>query len=187
MAAKMVQKPSKMANLFSFRTSYFNTNIRTVTGSNTPSLFGSEDSVDNNGKKRRPANNQNQNQTQTQQDEKTTTTTANSNIVVEVDMEEDNQDQQEIENADAISDILGHFGWWQFIWCVTLSLFQFPSTFHLFSFVFEVSDVGVGVGVELQLGPQSPCRCSQGQTAGRDFVHLFLLHNLQSLITVGQV
>ncbi|GAB0094988.1 organic cation transporter protein [Sergentomyia squamirostris] len=40
-------------------------------------------------------------------------------------------------NSDVISDLTGHFGRWQLMWTFLLSLFQFPSTFHLFSFVFE--------------------------------------------------
>uniref|UniRef100_A0A1B0CZU8 Major facilitator superfamily (MFS) profile domain-containing protein n=1 Tax=Phlebotomus papatasi TaxID=29031 RepID=A0A1B0CZU8_PHLPP len=45
--------------------------------------------------------------------------------------------EEEDNNSDVISDLTGHIGKWQLIWAIVLSLFQFPSTFHLFSFVFE--------------------------------------------------
>lgn len=138
-----MKKPNKMLNFFSFRTSYFNTNIQVATENTNPFLNEKEeDSVDNTTKKRRRRTN-NQNQTQQQQDEKTTTNNNANSTVVEVTSEvqvEQEEQSEEIQNADAISDLLGHFGWWQLVWCVTLSLFQFPSTFHLFSFVFEVSE-----------------------------------------------
>lgn len=134
---------SAIRKFFSFRTSYFNTNIQSVNGSNL-TLFS--DSVDNTTKKRRRRN-QNQQQTTTTNNN-STDEKANSNdsstvveVTTEVEMQEQDQEQDEqIENSDVISDILGHFGWWQFIWTLTLSFFQFPSTFHLFSFVFEVSE-----------------------------------------------
>lgn len=47
--------------------------------------------------------------------------------------------EEEDNNSDVISDLTGHIGKWQLIWAIVLSFFQFPSTFHLFSFVFEVN------------------------------------------------
>lgn len=42
-------------------------------------------------------------------------------------------------DSDVISDLIGHIGKWQLIWAFILCLFQFPSTFHIFSLVFQVS------------------------------------------------
>lgn len=149
----MDEKANKIRSFFSFRTSYFNTNLQAATGNVHPELLGDydEDSVDNNkkGTRRRNANRNNSNNNQQQQNNEksngdnnnNSNSNANSTVVevtTEVEMQEQDNTNQEIENTDVISDLLGHFGWWQFIWCLTLSLFQFPSTFHLFSFVFEV-------------------------------------------------
>lgn len=41
-------------------------------------------------------------------------------------------------DADVISDYIGHYGWWQFFWTFLLALFQVPSTFQIFAFVFQV-------------------------------------------------
>lgn len=162
----MAEKRSAIRNFFSFRTSYFNTNLKSE-----PLVELDIDSVDNNGRKRRQNqnrnnngdnqnngnnnrnnnrnnrnNNGNNNNNQDQQTEKTGNNNNNNNssstvvqVTTEVTQEEQDQNEEQIENSDIISDLLGHFGWWQFIWTLTLSLFQFPSTFHLFSFVFEVS------------------------------------------------
>lgn len=135
----MAEKATKLRNIFSFRTSYFNTNIQAV---GDDSLYEFRDSVDNITKKR-----QSQLQQQQTNDKDNNANSTVVEVTTEVSTEEQNQEQEQdqtqdneqIENTDVISDILGHFGWWQFIWTLTLSLFQFPSTFHLFSFVFEVS------------------------------------------------
>lgn len=42
-------------------------------------------------------------------------------------------------DSDVISSYIGHYGWWQFYWTFLLGLFQCPSTFHIFVFVFQVS------------------------------------------------
>lgn len=42
-------------------------------------------------------------------------------------------------DSDVISDLIGHIGKWQLFWAFILCLFQFPSTFHIFSLVFQVS------------------------------------------------
>lgn len=146
----MAEKPSKLRSFFSLRTSYFNTNIQSAAeDENNSPFYGLGDSVDNTTKRRRKRNNNNNNNNQQQDNTNDNNEKSNSNTTVvevttEVQQQEQEQDQtqqdtDQIENTDAISDLLGHFGWWQFIWTVTLSLFQFPSTFHLFSFVFEVS------------------------------------------------
>lgn len=41
-------------------------------------------------------------------------------------------------DSDVISAYIGHYGWWQFYWTFLLGLFQCPSTFHIFVFVFQV-------------------------------------------------
>ena len=40
---------------------------------------------------------------------------------------------------DIISDYIGHYGRWQFLWTFLLCLFQIPTTFHIFCLVFQVS------------------------------------------------
>ena len=42
--------------------------------------------------------------------------------------------------GDVISNFIGHYGWWQFTWTFLLSLFQMTVTFHIFAFVFQVSE-----------------------------------------------
>lgn len=44
-----------------------------------------------------------------------------------------------IEDAgDCISELIGHIGRWQLVWVLFLILFQVPSAFHIFSFMFQV-------------------------------------------------
>lgn len=53
-----------------------------------------------------------------------------------------NDEQEDLSkdvDSDIISNNIGHFGLWQFIWTFLLSLFQVPTTFHIFAFVFQVS------------------------------------------------
>lgn len=42
-------------------------------------------------------------------------------------------------DSDVISNFLGHYTRWSFLWTLLLCLFQLPTTFHLFMFVFQVS------------------------------------------------
>lgn len=42
-------------------------------------------------------------------------------------------------DSDIISEHIGHIGIWQLFWAVILCLFQFPTTFHIFCLVFQVS------------------------------------------------
>lgn len=44
-------------------------------------------------------------------------------------------------DSDIISNYIGHYGRWQFFWTFLLCLFQLPTTFHIFSFVFQVSSL----------------------------------------------
>ena len=42
------------------------------------------------------------------------------------------------EDGDIISDFIGHIDVWQLTWACFLILFQVPSAFHIFSFIYEV-------------------------------------------------
>jgi hypothetical protein len=44
------------------------------------------------------------------------------------------------DECDAIGDLIGHYGKWQFMMTILLSLFQVPNTFHIFSPTFQVSE-----------------------------------------------
>lgn len=43
------------------------------------------------------------------------------------------------DDGDCISELIGHKGLWQLTWAFILIVFQVPSAFHIFSFVFQVS------------------------------------------------
>lgn len=45
------------------------------------------------------------------------------------------------DECDSIGDLIGHYGKWQCLMTILLSLFQVPNTFHIFSPVFQVSSV----------------------------------------------
>ena len=45
------------------------------------------------------------------------------------------------DECDAIGDLIGHYGKWQFMMTILLSLFQVPNTFHIFSPTFQVSNL----------------------------------------------
>lgn len=42
------------------------------------------------------------------------------------------------DTGDCISELIGHIGLWQVIWVIFLVMFQVPSAFHIFSFMFQV-------------------------------------------------
>lgn len=42
------------------------------------------------------------------------------------------------DTGDCISELIGHIGLWQVVWVVFLIMFQVPSAFHIFSFMFQV-------------------------------------------------
>lgn len=48
-------------------------------------------------------------------------------------------DLSQDENSDVISNFLGHYTRWSFLWTLLLCLLQLPNTFHLYMFVFQVS------------------------------------------------
>ena len=52
---------------------------------------------------------------------------------------ETGSEEEEDVDVDIISEYIGHYGWYQFFWTFLLCLFQFPTTFHIFCLVFQVS------------------------------------------------
>lgn len=42
------------------------------------------------------------------------------------------------DTGDCISELIGHIGLWQVVWVIFLIMFQIPSAFHIFSFMFQV-------------------------------------------------
>jgi hypothetical protein len=63
------------------------------------------------------------------------------------------------EECDAIGDLIGHYGKWQFMMTILLSLFQVPNTFHIFSPTFQVSLIA-------RLSPLSPLTRKASHSAG---------------------
>lgn len=47
--------------------------------------------------------------------------------------------RESMDETDVIGDLVGHFGKWQFLMTMLLSLFQIPNTFHISSPVYQVS------------------------------------------------
>lgn len=43
------------------------------------------------------------------------------------------------DTGDCISELIGHIGLWQVVWVTFLIMFQVPSAFHIFSFMFQVN------------------------------------------------
>lgn len=56
-----------------------------------------------------------------------------------IDFSQLSQDEIESLQSKRLSSILRHGGLWQATWCGILSIFQGVSTFHIFTFVFQVS------------------------------------------------
>lgn len=50
-----------------------------------------------------------------------------------------NADDEYDRDSDVISDLIGHIGPWQLFWAFIMCLYQFPTTFHIFCLVFQVS------------------------------------------------
>lgn len=50
-------------------------------------------------------------------------------------------DYDDEDNGDTISRLIGHYGLYQFGWTIFIILFQIPSAFHIFSFMFQVSSI----------------------------------------------
>lgn len=53
----------------------------------------------------------------------------------------ESEDSDDDGDSDIISEHIGHIGPWQLCWAVIMCLFQFPTTFHIFCLVFQVSAV----------------------------------------------
>ncbi|XP_034486300.1 organic cation transporter protein isoform X1 [Drosophila innubila] len=49
------------------------------------------------------------------------------------------KDLSQDDNSDVLSNFLGHYRKWSFLWTFLLCLFQIPTTFHLFMFVFQTA------------------------------------------------
>ncbi|KAH8416958.1 hypothetical protein KR222_000209 [Zaprionus bogoriensis] len=57
------------------------------------------------------------------------------------------------DDSDVLSNFLGHYSKWSFLWTFLLCIFQLPTTFHLFMFVFQVSFMTAICSVS----PMLPC------------------------------
>jgi hypothetical protein len=72
----------------------------------------------------------------------TTTSLNNARIMVEApqskDMSKSKRKMNVDDECDVIGDLIGHYGKWQFMMTILLSLFQVPNTFHIFSPTFQV-------------------------------------------------
>lgn len=67
-------------------------------------------------------------------------------------------DTAQQEDCDVIGDLIGHYGKWQFVMTILLSLFQIPNTFHISSPLYQVSE--------------SPFRAQEGVKAISDILNL---------------
>lgn len=54
---------------------------------------------------------------------------------------DESEDGDEDGDSDIISEHIGHIGPWQLFWALIMCLYQFPTTFHIFCLVFQVSAV----------------------------------------------
>lgn len=70
--------------------------------------------------------------------DKTSIFTIGGNSRAELVTNSENGDDDD-DNSDIISDHIGHIGKWQLFWAIIMCLFQFPTTFHIFCLVFQVS------------------------------------------------
>lgn len=65
----------------------------------------------------------------------------NSQIELVARSESGESDEGDDGDSDIISEHIGHIGPWQLFWAVIMCLFQFPTTFHIFCLVFQVSAI----------------------------------------------
>lgn len=70
----------------------------------------------------------------------------NSDAGLRANSESDDSEFADDGDSDIISEHIGHIGPWQLFWAVIMCLFQFPTTFHIFCLVFQVS-----IGAKLKL------------------------------------
>lgn len=54
--------------------------------------------------------------------------------------DEEEEDDEDDGYSDVISELIGHIGPWQLFWAFIMCLYQFPTTFHIFCLVFQVSN-----------------------------------------------
>ncbi|XP_043652011.1 organic cation transporter protein isoform X3 [Drosophila teissieri] len=80
-------------------------------------------------------------------------------------------------DSDVISNFLGHYTRWSFLWTLLLCLFQLPTTFHLFMFVFQLTDV--------RSDEASPM-LADGNMENLDHLHTKLLERLLGCLTPWQ-
>jgi hypothetical protein len=66
----------------------------------------------------------------------------NSDVGLVASSESDESEFADDGDSDIISEHIGHIGYWQLFWAVVMCLFQFPTTFHIFCLVFQVSMQG---------------------------------------------
>ncbi|XP_017845103.1 organic cation transporter protein isoform X2 [Drosophila busckii] len=78
-------------------------------------------------------------------------------------------------DSDVLSNFLGHYRWWSFFWTFVLCLFQVPTTFHLFMFVFQVT-------LETHLGELSPMLQSSQSPEQLEQLQLKTLQKLMGTI-----
>lgn len=62
----------------------------------------------------------------------------NSRVELVSDYKDDDEDDDD-GDSDVISELIGHIGPWQLFWAVIMCFYQFPTTFHIFCLVFQVS------------------------------------------------
>lgn len=56
-----------------------------------------------------------------------------------VELVSEDDEEEEDGDSDVISELIGHIGPWQLFWAFIMCLYQFPTTFHIFCLVFQVS------------------------------------------------
>lgn len=61
------------------------------------------------------------------------------NSRVELVHDDKDDDDEDDGDSDVISELIGHIGPWQLFWAFIMCLYQFPTTFHIFCLVFQVS------------------------------------------------
>lgn len=66
-------------------------------------------------------------------------TTPTGNADAEIEAPKKTKKAKVDDECDVIGDLMGHYGKWQFVMTILLSLFQVPNTFHIFSPTFQVS------------------------------------------------
>lgn len=64
----------------------------------------------------------------------------NSRVELVKDFKDECEEEDENDgDSDVVSELIGHIGPWQLFWAFIMCLYQFPTTFHIFCLVFQVS------------------------------------------------